>query len=90
MGTFLILIALKLSGILEYKGLVISGVGSLVSPAALCLYVGLALTVLLESPKIIGSVLISIIVVSIGYHYLASQGLLGFAPDRAIVLAGAF
>jgi adenine/guanine/hypoxanthine permease len=85
-GTFLILIALKLSGILEYKGLMISGVGSFTSPAAICLYAGLALTVLLESRKIIGSVLVSIIAVSIGYHLLASQGLLGFTPDKASTL----
>lgn len=85
-GMFLILIALKLSGILEYKGLMISGVGGLTSPAALCLYAGLALTVLLESRKIIGSVLISIIAVSIAYHSLASQALLGFTPDKASTL----
>jgi adenine/guanine/hypoxanthine permease len=85
-GMFLILIALKLSGILEYKGLMISGVGSFTSPAALCLYAGLALTVLLESRKVIGSVLISIIAVSIAYHFLASQGLLGFTPDKASAL----
>lgn len=85
-GTFLILIALKLSGILQYKGLVISGVGSLISPAALCLYAGLAAILLLETRKIIGAVLISIIAVSIGFHLLAAKGLLGFAPDKAAAL----
>ena len=60
-GMFLILIALKLSGILEYKGLMISGIGSFIAPGALCLYVGLAATFALESKRIIGSVLISII-----------------------------
>jgi AGZA family xanthine/uracil permease-like MFS transporter len=81
-GMFLILIALKLSGILEYKGLMISGVGSLVTPGALCLYVGLAATLLLENRKIIGSVLISIVVVSIGYHLLAANGSLGFSEAK--------
>lgn len=85
-GMFLILIALKLSGILEYKGLMLSGVGSFTSPGALCLYAGLAIILLLEIPKVIGSVLISIIVVSIGYHFLASQGLLGFTPSKATEL----
>jgi adenine/guanine/hypoxanthine permease len=33
-GMFLILIALKLRGILEYKGLMISGVGSFITPGA--------------------------------------------------------
>ena len=85
-GMFLILIALKLSGILEYKGLMISGIGSFITPGALCLYVGLAATFALESRRIIGSVLISIIAVSIGYHFLAAQGLLGFTPDKAAAL----
>jgi AGZA family xanthine/uracil permease-like MFS transporter len=85
-GMFLILIALKLSGILEYKGLMISGIGSFITPGAICLYVGLAATFLLESRRIIGSVLISIIAVSIGYHFLAAQGLLGFSADKAAVL----
>jgi adenine/guanine/hypoxanthine permease len=85
-GVFLILIALKLSGILEYKGLMISGLGSFVTPGALCLYVGLALTLLLVSMRVVGSVLISIIAVSIGYHFLASRGLLGFTPDAAASL----
>jgi adenine/guanine/hypoxanthine permease len=82
-GTFLILIALKLSGILEYKGLVISGVGSLVTPGAICLYAGLALILLFENRKVIGSVLISIILVSIAYHYLAQHGLLGFSVGKS-------
>lgn len=85
-GTFLVLIALKLSGILEYKGLMVSGVGSLTSPAAICLYVGFALIVLLESRKVIGSVLISIIAISIGYNILASHGSLGFTADKASTL----
>jgi adenine/guanine/hypoxanthine permease len=85
-GMFLILIALKLSGILQYTGLVISGIGSFTSPAALCLYAGLAAIVVLEGFKIIGSVLISIIAVSIGFHFLASHGLYGFEPDKASTL----
>jgi AGZA family xanthine/uracil permease-like MFS transporter len=82
-GTFLILIALKLSGILEYDGLVISGVGSLVTPGALCIYAGLAAIFLLESRRVIGSILISIVSVSIAYHFLALHGLWGFKPDPA-------
>jgi adenine/guanine/hypoxanthine permease len=82
-GMFLILIALKLSGILQYKGLMISGIGSFASPAALCLYAGLVAILLLETGKVIGSVLISIIAVSIGYHFLVGQGLFGFTADKA-------
>lgn len=87
-GIFLLLIALKLSGIVEYRGLMISGLGGFASPGALCLYAGLALILLLETRKVIGSVLISIILVSIGYHFLAGQGLLGFTPAKADQVPG--
>jgi adenine/guanine/hypoxanthine permease len=82
-GTFLILIALKLSGMLEYKGLMISGLGSFASPGAICLYAGLAAILFLDSRKVIGSVLISIILVSIAYHFFAQQGLLGFTAGKS-------
>lgn len=82
-GMFLVLIAMKLSGIFVYQGLVLSGFGSLVSPAAICLYVGLAAILVLERFKVLGSVLISIIGVTIFYHVMASRGVAGFTPVSA-------
>lgn len=82
-GMFLVLIAMKLSGIFVYKGLILSGFGSLVSPAAICLYVGLAAILLLERFRVLGSVLISIIGVTVLYHVLASRGIAGFTPAAA-------
>ena len=82
-GMFLVLIAMKLSGLFVYEGLMLSGFGSLVSPAAICLYVGLAAILLLERFRVLGSVLISIIGVTVLYHVRASRGIAGFTPAAA-------
>jgi AGZA family xanthine/uracil permease-like MFS transporter len=88
-GMFLVLIAMKLSGIFIYKGLVLSGCGSLISPAAICLYIGLVAILVLERLKVLGSVLISIIGVTVLYHALASGGGAGFTPVTSSGTPGA-
>jgi len=77
-GMFLVLIAMKLSGLFVYTGLVLSGFGSLISPAALCLYMGLVAILILELFRVIGSVLISILGVTVAYHGLVAAHAPGF------------
>lgn len=60
-GTFLVLIALSISGILRYEGLGLRGVGNLVSTKALALYIGLGLVLVLSRMRVLGAVLLGIL-----------------------------
>jgi AGZA family xanthine/uracil permease-like MFS transporter len=67
-GIFLVLIALKVSGILAYEGIQLSGVGILTSNEAYVFYVGLALVAILRHFKVKGAVFLSIVGASIFAH----------------------
>ncbi|HYC34178.1 MAG TPA: NCS2 family permease [Candidatus Paceibacterota bacterium] len=67
-GVFLTLIALKVSGILSYEGIKLSGLGLLTSKEALVFYTGLILVFVFRKLKLKGSVLFSIIGASIFAH----------------------
>ncbi len=69
-GVFLMLIALKVSGMLSYDGIQVKGIGLLTSHEAIIFYIGLALVVILKSLKVKGSVLLSIIGASIASHFI--------------------
>lgn len=64
-GIFLILIALKVSGIFAYEEIQLVGLGDLTSPEAAVFFVGLVTVVLLKRVKLKGAVLLSIILASI-------------------------
>lgn len=64
-GVFLMLIALKVSGLLAYEGIQVRGLGLLASKEAMIFYAGLILVLLFKSLKIRGSVLLSIIGASV-------------------------
>jgi AGZA family xanthine/uracil permease-like MFS transporter len=68
-GVFLVLIAMSISGITVYKGLTLNHFGSVVAPAALAMYFSIALIFLLDRFKMPGSVLVSIIVTSVLFHF---------------------
>ena len=69
-GVFLMLIALKVSGILAYQGIQVQGLGLLNSKEALVFWVGLVLVVVFKMFKLKGSVLLSIIGASVAAHFL--------------------
>lgn len=69
-GVFLMLIALRISGILTYEGVKLSALGGVLSPSAYVLYAGLAIILLLQRLRVIGGVLISIILASILAHVI--------------------
>ncbi len=69
-GVFLMLIALKVSGILAYEGIQVQGIGLLTSPEAYVFYVGLIVALGLRYFKVKGTILISIIVASVVAHLL--------------------
>ncbi len=69
-GVFLMLIALKVSGVLAYEGIQVQGLGLLTSPAAYVFYTGLAVSLLLHYVKVKGAVLISIVLASVVAHVL--------------------
>jgi len=60
-GVFLMLIALKVSGLVHYQGIKLKGIGDLTSKGALLFYVGLGFVLFFRSLKITGAVLLSII-----------------------------
>ncbi len=64
-GVFLMLIALKVSGMLAYDGIQLKGIGLLTSKEAEIFYVGFVFVLLLKSFKVRGAVLLSIIGASI-------------------------
>ncbi len=69
-GVFLMLIALKVSGITAYQGIQITGFNLLTSPEAYVFYFGLIVVAILRLLKIKGAVLISIIAASFLAHSL--------------------
>lgn len=69
-GIFLCLIALKITGVLNYKGVQLTGIGVIFSPMAYVLYFGVAIVLALQKFKIKGAVLISIILSSILANYI--------------------
>ncbi len=69
-GVFLMLIALKVTGMLNYVGIHVVGIGALWSSAAKVFYIGLVLVLAFRRLHIRGSVLLSIIGASIAAHYL--------------------
>lgn len=69
-GVFLMLIALKVSGMLAYEGIQVKGFGILTSHEAIIFYIGLALVLILKSLKVKGSVLLSIIGASLAAHFI--------------------
>ncbi len=69
-GVFLMLIALKVSGLLAYEGIEVKGIGLLTSKEAYIFYVGLALVLLFRHFKVRGSVLFSIIGAAVFAHFL--------------------
>ncbi len=69
-GVFLILIALRLAGGLVYEGVVLDGLGTLLSVEGLVFGLGLILLLVLKKLKVPGSVLISIIAAAVAAHLL--------------------
>lgn len=69
-GVFLMLVALKVSGVLAYAGIQIKGFGLLTSHEAIVFYCGLAFVAVLKYFKINGAVILSIIGASILAHFL--------------------
>ncbi len=73
-GVFVAMIGLKLAGLVTFNGASPSGVGSLSSPQAGALYIGVGVIVGCEFLRFRGGVLVSVVVVSV---YCASHGLSG-------------
>lgn len=69
-GVFLILIALQLAGGLIYQGVVLDGLGTLVSTEGAVFAIGLFLLLLLKKLKVPGAVLLSIIIAAVAAHLL--------------------
>lgn len=69
-GVFLMLIALKVSGLLAYEGIQVKGIGLLTSNEAYIFYVGLVLVLIFRHFKIKGAVLLSIVGAAIFAHFL--------------------
>lgn len=59
-GIFLILVALKVSGLIVYQGVTFRSFGPLASPGAVLFYAGFALVLFLKYLRIPGAILISI------------------------------
>lgn len=69
-GVFLMLIALKVSGITRYDGIQLTGLGLLSTPEVRVFCVGLILVIALKTLKVKGSILLSIVGASICAHLL--------------------
>src|SRR3989344_1770699 len=69
-GVFLMLIALKVSGLLAYEGVQVRGIGLLTSNEAYIFYAGLVLVLIFRHFKVKGSVLLSIVGAAIFAHFL--------------------
>ncbi len=73
-GVFLMLIALRLAGVLLYKGITFTGIGLIFSPMAYVLYFGVAVVLILRKLKVPGSVLISIVLASFLANFMGLGG----------------
>src|SRR5579862_749194 len=69
-GVFLMLVALKVSGMLLYTGVQLTGIGLLASSQAIVFYVGLALVLLFKWLKVRGAIILSIIGAAIVAHFV--------------------
>ncbi len=69
-GVFLMLIALKVSGLLSYEGIQVTGIGALASNEAIIFDVGLVLVAVLKYFKVRGAVLLSIVGAAILAHVI--------------------
>lgn len=70
-GVFLMLIALRIAGMINYEGVSISGLGQIFSLPALIMVLGLAIVIALRRIGIPGAVIISIILASIFAHLVS-------------------
>ncbi len=86
-GVFLILIALSIGGLVQYKGLTIKGFGSLASPSAYALYFGATLVFLLQWLKVKGAVLISILATTAAFY---AMGYVTPAPPTSAIAPSMF
>jgi adenine/guanine/hypoxanthine permease len=82
-GVFLALVALKVAGTARFSGLRIVGIGDLASHGTVALAVSLCLILILERIRIPGSVLISIILTTILWHWRG----FGMASDTSVSLS---
>lgn len=89
-GVFLMLIALKVSGILAYEGIQVQGIGLLTSPEAYVFYIGLIVALILRYFKVKGMVLISIIVAAISAHLLGIGAVVEPVAISKEMLSGTF
>ncbi|MBU0661320.1 NCS2 family permease [Patescibacteria group bacterium] len=89
-GVFLMLIALKVSGILAYEGIQIKGLGLLNSPEAYVFYIGLIITLVLRRFKVKGTILISIIIASVVAHLLGIGEIIEPVKVSKEMLSGTF
>lgn len=69
-GVFLALVAFKLAGILTFTGVRVSGIGSIAAPAAIAMYVGLGIALILDRFQIRTAVLASVLVATVACHVL--------------------
>lgn len=69
-GVFLMMIALRIAGIAIYEGIVLRGVGTVTSPMAFVLFLGLAIVLIFSRFKIPGAVIASIILASVAAHLI--------------------
>lgn len=69
-GVFLMLVALKVSGLIVYQGVNFSAIGSLTSKGAILFYIGIVLVIMFRYFKVTGAVLLSIIGASIAAHFI--------------------
>ncbi len=89
-GVFLMLIALKVSDLLVYKGIDIQGIGDLLSYKGCVFYIGLILVVVLKYFKVTGAVLLSIIGAAVGAHLLGIGAVIEKITVSKDMLSGIF
>lgn len=87
-GVFLMLIALKVSNLLVYKGIDVQGIGDLTSRDACVFYAGLILVGLFRYFKVTGAVLLSIVCASVAAHWLGLGSVLEKISLSKEMLAG--
>jgi len=85
-GVFLVLVAFKLSGVLTFTGVRVSGIGSVVAPAAITMYVGIGIALAFDRLRIRAAVLASIFVATVVCHFLG----IGAPAKAAEVSRGMF
>lgn len=89
-GVFLMLIALKVSGLFLYDGIKLKGLGLFTSPEACVFYMGLILATALKHFKIRGSILLSIIAAAITAHLLGLSNAIEPVKFSKDMLSGTF